>query len=221
MYRSILIAVIGIVCMFPTSVAPTVAGGDTGPETEIEKPPQTVERKLAVSDKAVVKDVVYWLEEGIHLTLASQPMNGDDRTVERRALRFKIPRGSQIGELSLEKLNGKNLMAVVKVVRGEEYDFHCLTFIAAPGGHVRDSYKFHEAKFHTTRDNLKILAAGGRHFAGSVFIVLGDVDVSRKTEFGVTAKGILYQSVCPWPPSGGALFPFEAESVVESTPADN
>lgn len=221
MSRSILIAVIGIVCMFPNSVAQTVTGGDTGPAAEIEKPPQKVERKPAVSDKAVVKDVVYWLEEGIHLTLASQPMNGDDRAVERRALRFKIPRGSQIGELSLEKLDGKNLMAVVKVVRGEEYDFHCLTFIAAPGGLVRDSYKFHEAKFHTTRDNLKILAAGGRHFAGSVFIVLGDVDVSQKAEFGSNAKGVLYRSVCPWPPSGGELFPFDVECVLESTPPNN
>ena len=97
-------------------------------------------------------------------------------------------------------------MAVIKVKRGEDYDFHCLIFIG-PGErkHIRDHFGFHQAKFLTTRDDLKILAVGGRHYQGSVFIVLGEID--SDVDRAVT-EGVFYFSPCPWPPSDGVLTPF-------------
>lgn len=169
-------------------------------------------RKIQSSDKAVVKDVVYGLEEdGNRLYLTSQPLDGTDRELKRVSLNFVLPKGSEVVEMSLAKLDGKNLMAVIKVQRGEEYDFHCLTFIAPWGGHVRDRHGFHKAKFFTTRDDLKILAVGGKHYAGSVFIVLGNTGTGDKDE--QVKEGVFYFSLCPWPPSDGSLSPFRVQSV--------
>src|SRR5262249_52656958 len=135
------------------------------------------------SDKVVVKEIVYWLEEeGHRLYLSSQPLDGTDRKVERGQLTFTIPDGARVAELSLAKLGEKNLMAVTKIARENEFDFHCLTFIAPSGGHVRGHYGCHQAKFFTTRDPLNILAVGGKHHAGSVFIVLGDMHIDEKKD---------------------------------------
>ncbi len=181
----------------------------------------TSDRATRSSDKAVVKDVVYGLEEERnHLYLTSQPLDGVDRQRERGELKFTVPQGAHVADLSLAKLNGKNLMAVIKVARGDEYDFHCLTFIAPPGGHARGRYGFHQAKFFTTRDDLKILAVGGRHFAGSVFIVLGDSVPDEKDASETITEGVFYFSGCPWPPSDGQLSPFHVESVRPKRPVD-
>jgi len=94
--------------------------------------------------------------------LTSQPLGGADRQLKRVELKFAVPKDGRIVELSLAKLNGKNLMAVVKIKRDDEYDFHCLTFIGPwNGGHIRDRFGFHQVKFLITRDELKILAVGG------------------------------------------------------------
>lgn len=175
------------------------------PAGQTEKPTN----KSALVEKAVVKDVVYGLEEDENrLYLTSQPLDGVDRQLKRVELKFVVPKDGRIVELSLAKLNGKNLMAVVKVKRDDEFDFHCLTCIGpSNGGHIRDRFGFHQAKFFTTRDELKILAVGGKHFQGSVFIVLGEMGLDNKGETWVT-EGAFYFSGCPWPPSDGTLTHF-------------
>jgi hypothetical protein len=174
------------------------------PASESEKP----KAKIRSSDKAVVKDVVYGLvEEGGKLFLTSQPLDGVERQVKRGALDFTLPEHDQVVELALAKLDGKNLMAVVKVRHGDEFDFHCLTFIG-PGddGHIRDRFAFHKARFFTTGKDFKILAIGGKHFGGSVFIVLGDTGLGDGDDW--TTEGAFYFDGCPWPPNGGVLTPF-------------
>ncbi len=192
------------------------------PASQIEKP-QTEKQANTVrsSDKAVVRDVVYGLEEEENrLYLTSQPLDGNDRQLKRVQIEFAVPKDSQIVELSLAKLDGKNLMAVLKVQRGEEFDFHCLTFIGPwNGGHVRDRFGFHKAKFFTTHDDLKILAVGGKHFAGSVFIVLGEMGLDNDGEKWVT-QGSFYFSGCPWPPSDGILTNFRVTEVLQKDRTD-
>jgi len=175
------------------------------PAGQTEKPTSTT----SSVEKAVVKEIVYGLEEDENrLYLTSQPLDGADRQLKRVELKFAVAKNGRIVELSLAKLNGKNLMAVIKVKRDDEYDFHCLTFIGPwGGGHIRDRFGFHEAKFFTTRDDLKILAVGGKHFGGSVFIVLGNMGPGEKDETWVT-EGTFYFSGCPWPPSDGVLSHF-------------
>lgn len=166
------------------------------------------------SEKAVVKDVVYCLEVVAgRFYLTSQSLEGADREKHRKELTFAVHPDVQVKELSLAKLGGKNLTAVVKSLRGDEYEFHCLTFIAPWEGHVRDDVRFSEAKFHSTKEDLKILAVGGRHFGGSVVIVLGDIAPADDDSFDSVAEGMLYFSVCPWPPSDGVEFPFRIKSV--------
>src|SRR5262249_19261712 len=149
-------------------------GDDTAPGKKAADQDGKNGRLNQSSDKVVVKEIVYCLEEENHqLYLSSQPLDGADRKVERGPLAFTISDGARIAELSLAKLGAKNLMAVVKIARGNEFDFYCLTFIAPPGGHVRGHYGCHQARFFTTRDPLSILAVGGKHYGGSVFIVLG------------------------------------------------
>jgi hypothetical protein len=155
---------------------------------------------------------VYWLEEeNDRLYLFSQPLDGVDRKLERGQLHFTIPDGGRVAELSLARLGVKNLMAVIKIARGGEFDFHCLTFIAPPGGHVRGRYGCHQAKFFTTASSLNILAVGGKHPAGSVFIVLGEMGFNDKDDDAWITEGIFYFSGCPWPPSGGQLSPFRVK----------
>ncbi|MCY2967109.1 MAG: hypothetical protein NT069_26310, partial [Planctomycetota bacterium] len=149
------------------------------------------------------------------LYLTSQPLEGADRQLKRDELKFAIPKDRKVVELSLAKLDGKNLVAVVKIALGGEYDFHCLTFIGPwGGGHVRDRHKFFEAKFYSTQDDLKILAIGGKHFAGSPFIVLGDIgDIDLDDDaLSIVTEGVFYFSQCPWPPSDGALSQFRVRS---------
>ena len=197
-----------------------LAGEKESPENQ---PAQNEEpaRKTQSSDKAVVKDVVYGLEEqDEHLFLTSQPLDGVDRQLKRVEVKFPIPQGARITELSLAKLDGKNLMAVVKVARGDEYDFHCLTFIAPSGGHVRERHGLFRAKFFTTQADLKILAVGGRHFGGSVFIVLGDIAPDNQDVFESVTEGVFYFTNCPWPPSDGQLSPFRIVSVPQKGEAE-
>src|SRR5579872_6272279 len=81
-------------------------------------------------DKAVVGNVVYGLEEEEgRLCLTSQPLDGADRELKKTELKFAVPKDDQVVELSLAKMGEKNLVAVVKLRRGDEYEFHCLTFI--------------------------------------------------------------------------------------------
>src|SRR5262249_27875593 len=143
------------------------------------------------SDKVVVKEIVYWLEVvDEHLFLSSQPLEGVDRKLERGQLQFAVPEGGRVVELSIAQLGGKNLMAVVKIARGGEFDFHCLTFIAPPGGDVRGRYGCHQAKFFTTANSLNILAVGGQHHAGSVFIVLGEMGFNDKDDDVWITEGV-------------------------------
>lgn len=174
-----------------------------------ENPAEKPTNKSAFAEKAVVKDIVYGLEQDENrLYLSSQPLDGVDRQWKRVELTFAGLKDGRIDEMSLAKLNGKNLMAVIKVQRGNEFDFHCLTFIGPwNGGHIRDRFGFHQAKFFTTREDLKILAVGGKHFQGSVFIVLGEMGLDEKGEDWVT-EGAFYFSGCPWPPSDGTLTKF-------------
>ena len=176
-------------------------------------------KKTASVEKAVVKEIVYGLEEDENrLYLTSQPLDGVDRQLKRVELKFALPKNGRIVELSLAKLNGKNLMAVVKVGRDNEFEFHCLTFIGPWGmgweGHIRDRFGYHQAKFFTTRDDLKILAVGGKHFQGSVFIVLGEMGLNDKGDSWVT-EGAFYFSGCPWPPSDGTLTPFRVTKALD------
>jgi hypothetical protein len=163
-------------------------------------------RKSQSSENAVVRNVVYGLEEEQgRLYLTSQPLDGADRQLKRVELNFTIPQRAEIVEISLAKMDGKNLMAVVKLKVGEEFEFHCLTFIGPwGGGHVRERFAFHKAKFYTTRDELEILAVSGKR--GAVFIVLGKTGLEDGDDFAIVTEGVLYSTPCPWPPSDGAPF---------------
>jgi len=173
--------------------------------------------RMQRSDMAVIKDVVYGLEvEAGRFYLTSQPLGGADREKQRKELNVTVPADAQVKELSLAKLGDKNLMAVVKFLRGDDYEFHCLTSSAPWGGHVKDDVRFSEAKFHSTKEDLNILAIGGRHFGGSVVVVLGDIGPADDDSFDSVAEGMLYLSVCPWPPSDGTQFPFRIKSVAKA-----
>ena len=175
---------------------------------------ETTAQKEQLSDSAVVKNVAYTLlVDEKQLFLSSQPIEGDDREKRNKALSFSVPESAEVKELTLAKLNGKNLMAVVKLHRAGQFEFHCLTFIAPTGGHVRDKFAFHQARFHTTHKDLKTLAAGGRHFEGSVLIVLGNFEIEDEDFEDPFADGLLYFSGCPWPPSDGQKYPFRVKSV--------
>lgn len=208
----LLVVAVSILRLFVNSPAPA----EEKPPVHAAAPPEKQPApKIRFSDKAVVKDVVYGLEEQDNeLYLTSQPLNGEERQIERGKLKFAVPPGAIISELSLDRMDGKNLMAVVKVSQGQRHDFYCLTFIGVWGGHIREKYAFYKAKFHTTGEDLKILAIGGKQFEGSAFVVLGDIthDESKDKEFVTVTKGVFYFSGCPWPPSDGALSPFRAES---------
>lgn len=169
-------------------------------------------RKMQAPAKAVVRDVVYGLEEdGRRLFLTTQPLDGADRELKRVELKFEIPKDGRVEELALAKLDGKNLMAVVKVHVGETYEFHCLTFIGPwGGGHVREKFAYYEAKFHSTRDELEILATDGKR--GAVFIVLGTRIWEGAEDVGSVTEGVFYFTGCPWPPSDGEVSRFRAVS---------
>lgn len=172
------------------------------------------------SDKTVVNEIVYGLEEESgKLYLTSQPVEGADRELQRLQLQFEVPQDSKVTELCLENLGGKNLVAVVKLNRGADREFHCLTFISGSDGHVREKFSFYQAKFFTTEDDLKVLALGGKHFHGSVFIVLGKMKPKRG-ELSTITEGVFYFSLCPWPPSQGELSPFRAESIPLEIPVN-
>lgn len=200
---------LSIVLLVGAALALPAADDKRPPDQDNIAPSSTL-----LSDKAVVKDIVYGLEaDGSRLFLTSQPLSSSDRELRRSELKLAIVEGGRIVELSLARLDGKNLMAVVKVRRGDEFDFHCLTFIAPPGGHVRDKHQFHQAKFYTTPKDLAVLAVDGKHHAGSAFIVLGELGLDEGRELGTTTEGVFYFSGCPWPPSGGQLSPFKVKAV--------
>jgi hypothetical protein len=184
-----------------------VAADDAAPD----QPPADQIETICAPDKAVVRDVVYALEaKENRLFLTSQPLEGADRQLKRDELKFTVPKDAEVVELALAKMDGKNLMAVVKVQRDGEFDFHCLTFIGPwGGGHVRDQFAFHKAKFFTTRDNLDVLAVSGKR--GSVFIVLGNVGLDENDGRTIVTEGIFYSTPCPWPPSYGALSHFRVK----------
>ncbi|MBS0266324.1 MAG: hypothetical protein JSS02_30620 [Planctomycetes bacterium] len=176
--------------------------------TQGEKPT----RKIRSSEKTVVKDVVYGLEaEGSRLYLTSQPLDGADRKAKRRELQFTAAEGGDIVEISLSRRGIRNLMSVIKLARGDEFEFHCLILGAEPGGHVRDGFRIEQTKFFATKDDLKILAADSKHFSGRVFIVLGDMDYDDGKDAMITT-GIFYFCGC-FPLNQGQLSPFRVESV--------
>ncbi len=212
-----LICAVAALCVCGNSLS---AVDDPTAAPRSEQQGATPRAKNRSAEKAVVRNVVYGLEqEDRNLYLTSQPLDGDDRDPKRTELKFVVPEGGEVKELSLASMGEKNLVAVVKVRRAEAYEFHCFTFIGPwGGGHVRDKHTFFKAKFYTTRDDLRILAVGGKHFAGSPFIVLGELDTEFDDEPVTVTKGVFYFTGCPWPPSGGALMPFQAKSV---PPKDN
>jgi hypothetical protein len=171
---------------------------------------QSVADDVRPSDKAVVRNVVYGLEQGEgRLYLTSQQLDGADRELKKAELKFAIPRDGEVDELSLSKMGEKNLVGVVKVRRGADYDFHCLTLIGPHGlGHIRDNPGIYQAKFFSTRENLRILAVNGK---GNVaFVALGKLDWDEDS--ALVSDGVFYFSGCPWPPSDGQLAPFHAKS---------
>jgi hypothetical protein len=170
-------------------------------------------RRIRSSDKAVVQDVVYGLEEEeSRLYLTSQALDAADQKAKRIELEFTVPEGGRVIEMSLTRFSSKNLMAVLKIAQGKEFDFHCLGFIASSDGHVRDGFRLLKQKFFTTQEDLKILATDGRHYSASLFIVLGDMEYDPSKEVMVST-GTFFFSGCPWTPGDGQLLPFRVESV--------
>jgi hypothetical protein len=213
------------VLLFPTLLVRLVAGDDARDNQPGAVAVEEATNAIRAPDKAVVKDVVYSLEaEENRLFLASQPLDGADRQLKRVEVKFAVPEGAEIVELALAKMDGKNLMAVVKARRAEKIDFYCLTFIGPwGGGHVRDQNGgCHQAKFFTTRDSdVGVLAVSGRR--GHVFIVLGKMgldDDERAAFDSWITEGVFYFSGCPWPPSDGSLSPFRAKSLPHMRAAD-
>ena len=166
-------------------------------------------RKLRSSDKAVVRNVVYGLEEEdnrLHLT--SQALDGADRELKRNAVDFAVPKGGAVVALSLAKMGERHLAAVVKVRLGDDYDFHCLTFIfRSGGGQAHDKHVVYREKFFSTRDDLRILAVSGN--GNTVFAVLGEFDWDDAP--ALKSEGVFYYTSCPWPPMG-AVAPYRAPS---------
>lgn len=194
-----------------------VAADDSPKNQPVAAPADEATKITRAPDKAVVKDVIYSLEaEENRLFLTSQPLDGADRQLKRVVVKFTVPEGAEVVELALAKMDGKNLMAVVKTKRANENEFYCLTFIGPwGGGHVRDQNgDCHKAKFFTTRDDeVAILAVSGKR--GAVFIVLGKMgpdDDEPNGELWIT-EGAFYFTGCPWPPSDGVLSRFRAKEV--------
>jgi hypothetical protein len=195
-----------------------VAGDDAPVNQPGAVEAEDVTYPIRAPDKAVVKDVVYSLEaEENRLFLTSRPIDGADRQLKRVEVKFTVPEGAEIVELALAKMDGKNLMAVVKTRRAGEFDFYCLTFIGPwGGGHVRDQNGgCHKAKFFTTRDNdIGVLAVSGK--GGRAFVVLGKMGMDDEDQFALDSwitEGVFYFSGCPWPPTDGNLSPFRANEV--------
>ncbi len=213
MCRSRTTVFLSAVVTFSVCIDARLLGDNQPPREHVEESRKNPVGMVQKSDKAVVKDVVYGLElEKNRLHLTSQPLDGADRKAARKELEFTVPEGGRVVEMSLARQSGKNLMVVLKIARGGEFDFHCLGVIAPPGGHVRDEFRVLQVKFFTTKDNLKILAANGTHFSNSVFIVLGNIEYDLDKELMVTA-GTFYFSGCPWTPGDGQSSPFRVESV--------
>jgi hypothetical protein len=197
--------------IFWASRGSVLAVDDPTPDQSAGNQAEKPTRMTRSSGKTVVNDVVYGLEEERNrLYLTSQPLDGADRKVRRIELDFTIPEGGRVVEMSLARHSVRNLMAVLKIARGGEFDFHCLGLIAQRGEHVRDGFRFLQERFFTTKDDLKILAAEGTHFLGSVFIVLAEMDLNQEV---MVTTGTFYFSGCPWTPGDGRLSPFRAESV--------
>jgi hypothetical protein len=170
-----------------------------------------------LSDYAVVNDVVYHLEVvEDRLVLTSQPLNGENREPKQVTLKFPAPSNGKFIALTLDRLDGKNLMAVVQTKTADEFEYSCITLIAPTGGQVRDGYAYHCVAFHKCREKLRILATNGREYNGSVVIVLGDMDIDER---GIVAEGQLFFSGCPWPPYGSiARFKTSASTNVPPEP---
>ncbi len=66
---------------------------------------------------------------------------------------------------------------------------------------MRDQRRFFQEKFFSTRDDFKILAVGGKHFEGSVLIVLEDMryEFTQNDDPVAITTGALYFTGCPWP----------------------
>lgn len=172
----------------------------------------TPARKICSSDKAVVRNVVYGLqEEENRLYLTSQALDGTDRELKRTAVDFDVPKGGQVVELSLAKMGERHLAAVVKVQLAANYDYHCLTFISrSGGGQVQNKHVVYREKFFSTHDDLRILAVSGK--GSTVFAVLGELDWDYTSDdMPLTSKGVFYYVTCPWPPMG-QVSPFQAKS---------
>ncbi|MGH7134324.1 MAG: hypothetical protein ACREHD_01205 [Pirellulales bacterium] len=166
-----------------------------------------------VSEKAVLRETIYSLEaDGNRLFLASRDLEGENRKVVREALELAVGDDDRPVELSLAVMGEKNLMAVVKVRHGDEYDFYCLTFIFRWSNDTQsDRFKFFQSKFYTSQRNFKILGISGRHAEGSALVVLGEIPGGKPA-----ADGVIYFSGCPWPPSDGNLLHYRAQQMVDA-----
>jgi hypothetical protein len=174
----------------------------------------TSARKTRSSDNAVVRSVVYGLEEAENrLYLTTQALDAIDRELKRTAVDFDVPKGGKVVELSLAKMGERHLAAVVKVQLGDDYDFHCLTFISPSGnGRVNDKHTVYSEKFYSTRDDLRILALSGK--GNTAFVVLGEFDSDE--DLALISKGVFYFTSCPWPPMG-KIAPYSAKSAKATT----
>lgn len=164
--------------------------------------------KTLLSDSAVVRGIVYTIElEGDRLFLTSRPLVGDDRELKRSAVEFTLAPEDQIVDISLARMT-RHLAGIVKVRRGETFDFYCVTLICR-GDHVRDGFRVYREKFFTTRDDLEILAL--RCKSNSVFAVVGEMDFEGDSEPHLISNGVIYSMSCPWPPMG-VVSPYHAKS---------
>src|SRR5262245_7720581 len=85
--------------------------------------------KVVRSTEVVVRDVAYCIErkEGV-LHFVAQRIRGAAAATSDEELKLPLKEADEIVEAALAPLSTKHLVAIVKVRRGHEYNFYCVTF---------------------------------------------------------------------------------------------
>jgi hypothetical protein len=155
------------------------------------------------------RDHSFWLtvRDGA-LVLATQSANKEP--VSHRRLSFNIPKDGRVTEMRLEPwVSNRGLCAVVEVSVGNEYQYLRVTLAIRPAG-----YSSASALFHTSTEDLSILAVNGTFRGDSVLALLGVIEIKDGIA-RVVSRGVVSLDDCPTPPTRGSISKFKAETEID------
>ena len=129
------------------------------------------------------RDHSFWLTvRDDSLVLATQ--SAKKESVNHRRLSFNIPKDGRVTEMRLEPwVSNRGLCAVVEVSVGNEYQYSRVTLVIRPAG-----YSSASALFHTSAEDLSILAVNGTFRGDSVLALLG-VGTRKGSDAGEGGSG--------------------------------